>query len=220
MLNFEIGKLTMNKSLNSVHASPTDIASVPRILKEMNAIVDHRPDVNIIGLSGDLGEGDLSKNSCVNFRIKKIKLRSYSWLRLPRVIRLGLYTIELNVRFFFMLLQCKADIIHVHDFPALLSACIAKKITGAKLIYDAHELKLENIDLLIFYQANAFILETLRKKINIPHEKFYLNLENVGNIVFSTIPITINEACNAGKLKNAKKVMLVGFGVGLSWLVL
>ena len=58
---------------------------------------------------------------------------------------------------------------------------------------------------------------TLRKKINIPHEKFFIYLENVGNTVSSTIPIAIKEASNAGRLQTAKKVMLVGFGVGLSW---
>lgn len=167
MLNFEIGKLIMNKSVNIVHVSPTDIASDPRILKEISAIVDHRADVNIIGLSGDLGEGDLSKHSFVNFKIKKIKLRSYSWLRLPRPIRLGCYLIELNVRFFFKLLKCKPDIIHVHDFPALLSACIAKKITGAKLIYDAHELESNKNGTSNFESKIVFFLEkTLWKFVN------------------------------------------------------
>ena len=42
-------------------------------------------------------------------------------------------------------------------------------------------------------------------------------MRDFGNTVSSTIPIAIKEASKEGKLRNAKKVMLVGFGVGLSW---
>ena len=79
------------------------------------------------------------------------------------------------------------------------------------------KLKFEDIDLFIFHQANRFLLETLQKKVGIPDEKFFIFMENVGNTVSSTIPIALAEAIKCGKAKNGQKIMLVAFGVGLSW---
>lgn len=80
-----------------------------------------------------------------------------------------------------------------------------------------NNLNLHDIDLFIFHQANEFILKYLKKIIKIPNEKFYVNLEKIGNTVSSSIPIALKMAENDNKLKKCYKVMLVGFGVGLSW---
>ena len=61
------------------------------------------------------------------------------------------------------------------------------------------------------------MLEALRKKINIPAEKFYIFIANCGNTVSSTIPIALYEAMKDGKAKKGDRVMLVGFGVGYSY---
>ena len=61
------------------------------------------------------------------------------------------------------------------------------------------------------------MLDYLRKKINIPEEKFYLDMETTGNTVSSTIPIAVSQALNKGFIKKGSKLMLVGFGVGYSW---
>lgn len=75
----------------------------------------------------------------------------------------------------------------------------------------------EDIDLFVFHQANVFMLEFLRKKLKIDNEQFYYCIENVGNTVSNTVPIAICNALKDGTLKNAKNIMLAGFGVGLSW---
>ncbi len=82
---------------------------------------------------------------------------------------------------------------------------------------EKNQLKMENIDLFVFHQANKFMLNFLRKKIKIEQEKFYLYMENVGNTVSSTIPIALKEALNEGKIVKGNKVLLTGFGVGYSW---
>lgn len=76
---------------------------------------------------------------------------------------------------------------------------------------------MEEIDLFVFHQANGYLLEHLRKKLEIPHEKYHLALAECGNTVSSTIPIALQDALDAGKLKPGNLVMLVGFGVGYSW---
>ncbi|GGK78177.1 3-oxoacyl-ACP synthase III family protein [Rufibacter glacialis] len=88
-----------------------------------------------------------------------------------------------------------------------------------KLVKDTlvkHELSMEEIDLFVFHQANQFMLNTIRKRAGIPEEKFFVYLEDCGNTVSSTIPIALREAMRQGRIKKGDKVLLAGFGVGLS----
>jgi len=75
----------------------------------------------------------------------------------------------------------------------------------------------DDIDYYIFHQANAFVLQLLQKKLNIPSERFCINLSNTGNTVSCTIPIALRDSLDTGKIKQGDKVMCVSFGVGLSW---
>ena len=74
-----------------------------------------------------------------------------------------------------------------------------------------------DIDLYVFHQANKFMLDTIRKVNGLPRDKFYVNLETTGNTVSSTIPIALRQLEADGRLQAGMKVMLMGFGVGLSW---
>ncbi len=76
---------------------------------------------------------------------------------------------------------------------------------------------LDQIDLFIFHQANAFMLEHVRKKLDIPLEKFMLYMEKVGNTVSSTIPIAIKDAMDDLCIEQNQSILLAGFGVGYSW---
>jgi 3-oxoacyl-[acyl-carrier-protein] synthase-3 len=75
----------------------------------------------------------------------------------------------------------------------------------------------ESIDLFVFHQPSLFLLETLAKKMNINKEKFYINIENHGNTVSSSIPLALSDAYKEGKIKEGMTVLIAGFGVGLSW---
>ncbi len=74
-----------------------------------------------------------------------------------------------------------------------------------------------DIDYVIFHQANKYMLDYLRLKVDIPEEKFYIDMVDTGNVVSSTIPLSIKRALEQGKIKTGSKIMLVGFGVGYSW---
>lgn len=86
------------------------------------------------------------------------------------------------------------------------------KNTANKNGYD-----LKEIDYFIFHQANKFMLEYLRKKINIDPDKFCIDMAETGNTVSATIPIALKNALTNGVISAGDRVMLVGFGVGLSW---
>ncbi len=74
-----------------------------------------------------------------------------------------------------------------------------------------------DVDLFVLHQANKYMLDYLRRKLNIPEEKFMIALRGFGNTVSATIPIALHEALLQGRLRTGSRVMLVGFGVGYSW---
>jgi len=78
-----------------------------------------------------------------------------------------------------------------------------------------HQLTMEDVDLFVFHQANRYMINYLRKLMEIDKDKFYVFMETVGNTVSSTIPIALCEAKKEGKLHG--NVVLAGFGVGLSY---
>lgn len=86
----------------------------------------------------------------------------------------------------------------------------------AKLL-EKHQCSLDDIDVFIFHQANEFMIESIRKKIGIPSEKFMVYMKDIGNTVSSTLPIAMLEAERAGRLKRGDRVLLAAFGGGLSW---
>jgi 3-oxoacyl-[acyl-carrier-protein] synthase-3 len=82
-------------------------------------------------------------------------------------------------------------------------------------VLQKNNLSQNDIELFVFHQANKYMMNYLRKLIDIEKDKFYIYLENVGNTVSSTLPIALVEAQKEGVLKG--NVLLAGFGVGYSW---
>ncbi|NQU17151.1 MAG: ketoacyl-ACP synthase III [Candidatus Saganbacteria bacterium] len=78
-------------------------------------------------------------------------------------------------------------------------------------------LKLEDMDLLIPHQANIRIINHVAKKLGLPKEKIFVNLDRYGNTSAASIPIAFNEAYNGGRIKKGDKVVLSGFGAGLTY---
>ncbi len=73
----------------------------------------------------------------------------------------------------------------------------------------------DDVDLYVFHQANKYMINYLRKLMEIDKDKFYVFMETVGNTVSSTIPIALCEAQKEGRLHG--NIVLAGFGVGLSY---
>lgn len=90
--------------------------------------------------------------------------------------------------------------------PAMMKEILAKNQLGK-----------EDVDYYVFHQANKFMLNTIRKVCILPKDKFYVNLENTGNTVSSTVFIALKDCLDNGTITTGMKVMVAGFGVGLSW---
>lgn len=78
-------------------------------------------------------------------------------------------------------------------------------------------LKTGDIDYYVFHQANKFMLDAIRKVCALSKEKFYENLKNTGNTISSTVLIGLKDCILNGLIRKSDKVMIAGFGVGLSW---
>lgn len=88
--------------------------------------------------------------------------------------------------------------------PVMVEDCLKK-----------NHLTLDDVNLVVFHQANKYMINYLRKLLDIDKDKFYVFMENVGNTVSSTIPIALCEAQREDRLHG--HVLIAGFGVGFSW---
>ncbi|MCU0722421.1 MAG: ketoacyl-ACP synthase III [Planctomycetes bacterium] len=74
-----------------------------------------------------------------------------------------------------------------------------------------------DVNLVIPHQVNIRIIESAVKKLDIPLERVYTNIEHYGNTSAASIPIALDEAVRAGRLRKGDLAILVAFGAGLTW---
>ncbi|MGD2163678.1 MAG: beta-ketoacyl-ACP synthase III [Anaerolineales bacterium] len=77
--------------------------------------------------------------------------------------------------------------------------------------------EVEDIDFVIPHQANQRIIESAARGLRLPMDKFVVNLERYGNTSTASIPLAMVEALNEGRIQDGAKIVLVGFGAGLTW---
>lgn len=90
-------------------------------------------------------------------------------------------------------------------------------ISSADKVLKQHGRSIGDVDLFIPHQANIRIIEAAARKLGIPPEKVFSNLERYGNTSCASIPLCLDEAEKEGRLKRGDLVLMVGFGAGLSW---
>ncbi|MCP3953890.1 MAG: ketoacyl-ACP synthase III [Desulfobacterales bacterium] len=96
-----------------------------------------------------------------------------------------------------------------------LAVTLLPKVT-AELLSKA-DMRIEDLDMVIPHQANLRINEAFRKRMNIPEEKMYNNIQRYGNTTAATIPIALDELMENNMLKSGDTTLLVGLGAGLTW---
>lgn len=78
-------------------------------------------------------------------------------------------------------------------------------------------LTLDDVDVIVPHQANLRIIEAAARNLKLPISRFVHNIERYGNTSTASIPIAVAEAVENGRIKPNDKVVLVGFGGGLTW---
>jgi 3-oxoacyl-[acyl-carrier-protein] synthase-3 len=79
------------------------------------------------------------------------------------------------------------------------------------------ELRAEDLDLIIPHQANLRIIESLTKRLGVPSESVFVNLQDYGNTSAASVGIALDEARRRGRIQLGDRIMLVAFGAGLTW---
>ncbi|MCM1145087.1 MAG: ketoacyl-ACP synthase III [Blautia sp.] len=78
-------------------------------------------------------------------------------------------------------------------------------------------LTIEDIDYFALHQANIRIVQSVAKRLKVSEEKFPISLDHCGNISAASVPILLDEMNRKGLLKPGMKIVLAGFGAGLTW---
>lgn len=77
--------------------------------------------------------------------------------------------------------------------------------------------KSSDIDLLIPHQANTRIIDAIAKRLKLPEEKVFVNIQEYGNTSAASIPIALDQVRREGRMKDGHKCLLVAFGGGFTW---
>lgn len=127
--------------MNILHLTQTDINSDARILKEINSIASAYSEMKVSGI-GVANHNEFHKvKEDKKMVIYLIALKSRSWRFVPTVVKHSCSLIELTSKMLFKALSLRPQVVHCNDTLVLPLGVIIKLFTGAKLIYDAHELE-------------------------------------------------------------------------------
>ena len=94
---------------------------------------------------------------------------------------------------------------------------VTRMLEAANQALEMAGLKAEDVALVIPHQANARIIGAIADRLGLPAEKVFMNLDKYGNTSAATIPVALDEANKAGRLKKGDIVLLVAFGGGFTW---
>ena len=88
---------------------------------------------------------------------------------------------------------------------------------AARDILEQHHLRADQISLVIPHQANLRIIEALSEYLELPMERFFVNVDRYGNTSAASIPLALDEARRTGRIKSGDLTLLVAFGAGLTY---
>ena len=103
------------------------------------------------------------------------------------------------------------------DGKAVFQFAVRKVPEVIREVLDANGLSADDIDWFILHQANRRIVESVAKRLKTDIERFPMNLQEYGNTSSASIPILLKEMNRKGLLKKGQKLVMAGFGAGLSW---
>ncbi|MDZ4405075.1 beta-ketoacyl-ACP synthase III [Prosthecobacter sp.] len=94
---------------------------------------------------------------------------------------------------------------------------VTRMLEAAQQALEMAGLTAADVSLVIPHQANARIITAIADRLNLPAERVFMNLDKYGNTSAATIPVALDEANKAGRLKRGDVILLVAFGGGFTW---
>ncbi len=110
----------------------------------------------------------------------------------------------------------KIDTIHM-DGREVFKFATKKLQSSITNVLEKSQLSIDDVKYVVPHQANYRIVEVVAKKLDIPMDKFYMNMERFGNTSAASIPTALNEMVENDLIERGDRIMFAGFGGGLSW---
>ncbi len=111
----------------------------------------------------------------------------------------------------------RGDIVPIVEGPEVFRAAVTAMPAAVQEIVQANGLTVPDLDLVVMHQANLRINDAVRKKLELPEDKVFNNIQKYGNTTAATIPMAFHEARAAGKGAPGELVCFVAVGSGLNW---
>jgi 3-oxoacyl-[acyl-carrier-protein] synthase-3 len=107
---------------------------------------------------------------------------------------------------------------HLHmNGPAIFHFSVYKVPEVVRGALDQLQLTMDDIDLVLLHQANRTMVDLIYKSLQVPQEKRFYFMEEVGNTSGASSPMLLAEAWRQGRIRPGSRTLLAAFGVGLSW---
>ena len=113
--------------------------------------------------------------------------------------------------------SCSTDIFIHMDGQEVFKFAVKSVPTAIETLLHNNNMDVNDVDKFILHQANVRIIESVAKRLKADKDKFPVNLNEYGNTSSASIPILLDELNRNGSLKQEEKLVLAGFGAGLSW---
>ena len=111
-----------------------------------------------------------------------------------------------------------AEASHIHmDGKAVFRFAVEAVPKVVRELLDRGGLTMDEVDWIVPHQANRRIVESAARRLGLPMDKFFLNLDRYGNTSAASIPLALDEMAERGLLQRGQKIICVGFGAGLTW---
>lgn len=116
------------------------------------------------------------------------------------------------------LVQESKELEYIHmDGQEVYKFAVTTVPASIRKVLDEAGIKIEEIDYFILHQANIRIIQSVAKRLKVTEDRFPTSLDHCGNISAASVPILIDEMNRKGLLKPGMKLVLSGFGAGLTW---
>lgn len=99
----------------------------------------------------------------------------------------------------------------------VFKAAVRSMCEGVDAVLQQGGVSREDLDLLVPHQANIRIIEATARYADMPMERVWVNIDRYGNTSSATIPVSLHEAREAGRIEDGSLVLMVAFGAGLTW---
>ncbi|MCK4542180.1 MAG: ketoacyl-ACP synthase III [Spirochaetales bacterium] len=111
----------------------------------------------------------------------------------------------------------RSDILLSMDGQSVYMFAVRVNTAVINTILDENNLTLDDIKYFVPHQANIRIIQAAAKRLKVPMEKFYVNIDKYANTSAASIPIALNEMHETGKLQRGDLIITLGFGAGLTY---